>query len=324
LTDELKTVGHFEEIVGDSEALRNVLGQVELVAGADSTVLIQGETGAGKELIARAVHNRSPRREKPFIKLNCAALPRELIESELFGHEKGAFTGAIQQRKGRFELADQGTLFLDEVGELPLEAQAKLLRVLQEQEFERIGGTRTIRVDVRVVAATNRNLERLVEANQFRIDLFYRLNVFPLTMPPLRERPSDIPPLAEFFLARLAPRLGKPFSGISENALRRLQGYSWPGNVRELQNVIERAAILSTGPTLDIDFLEAPPAPAPRAAPPDTLEHVERAHILRVLGDTDGVIDGPRGAAAILGLNPSTLRSRLRKLGIKKPCPAIR
>jgi len=322
LKDELKTVGHFEEIVGDSAALRNVLGQVELVAGADSTVLIQGETGTGKELIARAVHNRSPRREQPFIKLNCAALPRELIESELFGHEKGAFTGAIQQRKGRFELAHQGTLFLDEVGELPLEAQAKLLRVLQEQEFERIGGTRAIRVDVRVVAATNRDLERLVEANQFRIDLFYRLNVFPLTMPPLRERPSDILPLAQFFLAQLAPRLGKPLSGISESAARRLQGYSWPGNVRELHNVIERAAILSAGPALDIDFLEAPPATVAQAATPDTLESVERAHILRVLGDTDGVIDGPQGAAAVLGLNPSTLRSRMQKLGIKKTRPA--
>lgn len=322
LADELRSAGHFQDLVGASAALKALLEQVDLVADTDSTVLILGETGTGKELIARALHQRGRRREHAFIKLNCAALPRELIESELFGHEKGAFTGAVQQRKGRFELAHQGTLFLDEIGDLPLEAQAKLLRVMQEREFERVGGSRSIVVDVRIVAATHRDLAAAVAAGQFRADLYYRLNVFPLTVPPLRARKDDLPALARGFLQRLAPRLGKIFTDLSDLALRRLQDYDWPGNVRELQNVIERAAILSPGPLIDIEPLgpeDGPSvAPPPSAASDATLEAVEREHILRVLDSTQGVIEGARGAAARLGLRPSTLRSRMQKLGIPR------
>ena len=260
----------------------------------------------------------------PLVKVNCAALPRELVESELFGHEKGAFTGATQQRRGRFELADGGTLFLDEVGELPLEAQAKLLRVLQEQEFERVGGTRSLRTDVRVIAGTNRDLEAQVGAGGFRADLFYRLNVFPVTVPPLRERREDIAPLVAHFLARSARKLGKPFEGVSPTFLERAMAYAWPGNVRELENVVERAAILARGPVLEaLEPFE--PAAArvraemgPPATPDGTLEDVERAHIRRVLDRTRWAIEGKQGAAAILGLNPSTLRGRMRKLGIRK------
>jgi len=320
LSEEIRSDHNFDEMVGRSAGLKRLLKQVELVAGTDSTVLIHGETGTGKELVARAIHNRSARSEQPLVKLNCAALPRELIESELFGHERGAFTGATQQRKGRFELADQGSIFLDEVGELPLEAQAKLLRVLQEQEFERVGGSHSIRVDVRVIAATNRDLAEQVREGGFRSDLFYRLNVFPLRVPPLRERKDDIPLLVRHRLEKLGPRLGRDFDGISEESLARLMDYAWPGNVRELENVIERAAILSPGPVVEVEPLgaggEAPPAGAGDGA--STLEEVERNHILRVLESTGGVIAGSRGAAAILGLKPSTLRSRMEKLGVTR------
>lgn len=323
LTGELQASDNFADIIGNSATLNTLLAHVELVADTDSTVLIQGETGTGKELVARAVHQHSARRDNAFIKLNCAALPRDLIESELFGHEKGAFTGALQQRKGRFELAHQGTLFLDEIGELPADAQSKLLRVMQEQEFERVGGSRSITVDVRIVAATNRDLTTAVDSGLFRSDLYYRLNVFPLTVPPLRARKDDLLPLAQFFLKRLAPRLGKPLTGLSDSALQNLRRYDWPGNIRELQNVIERAAILSPGPLVDIAPLGgpshpgAPPHSSP-AAPHTTLEAVEREHIQRILSDTDGVIEGEQGAAAVLGLHPSTLRSRMQKLGIKR------
>jgi DNA-binding NtrC family response regulator len=327
LEDEIRTGHDFREIVGRSPSLARLLEQLALVAATESTVLILGETGTGKELVARAIHDRSPRRERPLVKVNCAALPRELVESELFGHEKGAFTGATQQRRGRFELADGGTLFLDEVGELPLEAQAKLLRVLQEQEFERVGGTRTLRADVRLIAATNRDLGRRAEAGEFRPDLFYRLNVFPVTVPALRERREDIPPLIAHFLAKSARKLGRSFEGVAPAFLERAQAYDWPGNIRELENVVERAAILSRGPVLDaMDPFGAPAAPARAGADvpapavvTGTLEDVERAHIDRVLAATRWVIEGPQGAAARLGLNPSTLRGRLRKLGIRKP-----
>jgi DNA-binding NtrC family response regulator len=327
LEDEIRTGHDFREIIGRSPSLARLLDQLSLVAATESTVLVLGETGTGKELVARAIHDRSPRRERPLVKVNCAALPRELVESELFGHEKGAFTGATQQRRGRFELADGGTLFLDEVGELPLEAQAKLLRVLQEQEFERVGGTRTLRADVRLIAATNRDLGRRAEAGEFRPDLFYRLNVFPVTVPALRERREDIPPLITHFLAKTARKLGRSFEGVAPSFLERALGYDWPGNVRELENVVERAAILSRGSMLDAkEPFGAPAAPAP--ARPDapapavvsgTLEDVERAHIQRVLAQTRWVIEGEQGAALALGLNPSTLRGRMRKLGIRKP-----
>ncbi len=327
LEDEIRTGHDFREIVGRSPSLTRLLDQLALVAATESTVLILGETGTGKELVARAIHDRSPRRERPLVKVNCAALPRELVESELFGHEKGAFTGATQQRRGRFELADGGTLFLDEVGELPIEAQAKLLRVLQEQEFERVGGTRTLRADVRLIAATNRDLGRRAEAGEFRPDLFYRLNVFPVTVPPLRERREDIPPLIAHFLAKAGRKLGKSFEGAAPAFLERALAYDWPGNIRELENVVERAAILSRGSMLDAAEpfgASAAPAPARADAPAPavatgTLEEVERAHIERVLGQTCRVIEGEQGAARALGLNPSTLRGRMRKLGIRKP-----
>jgi DNA-binding NtrC family response regulator len=329
LEDEIRTGHDFREIVGRSPVLGRLLEQLAMVASTDSTVLILGETGTGKELVARAIHDRSPRRERPLVKVNCAALPRELVESELFGHEKGAFTGATQQRRGRFELADGGTLFLDEVGELPLEAQAKLLRVLQEQEFERVGGTRTLRADVRLIAATNRDLGRRAEAGEFRPDLFYRLNVFPVTVPALRERREDVPLLVAHFLGKAARKLGKSFDGVASAFLERAARYDWPGNVRELENVVERAAILARGPVLEsFEPSGAPQTPAPAArneAPPTvpaasaTLEEVERAHIERVLGATRWVIEGERGAAQVLGLNASTLRGRMRKLGIRKP-----
>ena len=324
LVDEIKSRHNFEEIVGESDLLNHVLGQLEQVAATDSTVLIQGETGTGKELFVRAIHNLSDRKTQTLVKVNCAALPRELVESELFGHEKGAFTGATEQRKGRFELADKGTIFLDEVGELPAEAQAKLLRVLQEQEFERVGGTRTIGTDVRVIAATNKDLSAEVDHGQFRSDLFYRLSVFPLTVPPLRQRRSDIPMLAEYFLARYARKLGKQFEGIASDSLSALMDYSWPGNIRELENVIERAVILSPGPLLKLmeplDRLKSTDHEAIEPTPMSgTLQEVEGAYIQKVLTSTGGAIEGDKGAAKILGINPSTLRGRMRKLGIKKP-----
>jgi DNA-binding NtrC family response regulator len=324
LQDEIRTGNDFREIIGRSPVLARMLDQLALVASTHSTVLILGETGTGKELVARAIHDRSPRRERPLVKLNCAALPRELVESELFGHEKGAFTGATQQRRGRFELADGGTLFLDEVGELPLEAQAKLLRVLQEQEFERVGGTRSLRTDVRVIAGTNRDLEAQVSAGGFRSDLFYRLNVFPVTVPPLRDRREDIPPLVAHFLAKSARKLGKAFEGASPAFLERAMAYAWPGNVRELENAVERAAILARGSRLEAlepftpAGARAHPDAAPAPPPDGTLEDVERAHIRRVLDQTRWAIEGKRGAAAVLGINPSTLRGRMRKLGIRK------
>jgi DNA-binding NtrC family response regulator len=318
LVEEIRADSH--SIVGDSPALRRVLEQISQVAPTDSTVLIQGETGTGKELVARAIHDAGARRERPLVKLNCAALPRELVESELFGHEKGAFTGAMQQRRGRFELADGGTLFLDEVGELPLEAQAKLLRVLQEREFERVGGTRSLQVDVRVIAATNRDLQSQVAAGRFRPDLFYRLNVFPITVPPLRERRNDIARLVQHFAAKTARKLGRTLDGIAPGFIERATAYEWPGNIRELENLVERAMIMSRGTMLDGAALlsSSSQAPAVTLQVDGTLEELERAHIRRVLEGTRWVIEGERGAARILGLNPSTLRGRLRKLGIRK------
>ncbi|HMP03534.1 MAG TPA: sigma 54-interacting transcriptional regulator [Gemmatales bacterium] len=323
LQEEIKAAHNFEEIIGRSPALLAALDNVTKVAGTETTVLITGETGTGKELFARAIHSHSRRRDKPFIKVNCAALPAGLVESELFGHEKGAFTGALARRLGRFELASGGTLFLDEIGELPADTQAKLLRVLQERAFERVGGTATIQVDVRVLAATNRDLQRAVAEQTFRQDLFYRLSVFPLVVPPLRDRRDDIPLLALFHMNRFAVQVGKQLAGIAPDTMRRLQAYSWPGNVRELENVLERAVILSSGPWLEAgpDLLsEARPlAPPPAsAASLATLGGGDRPHIPAALEHTGWVIDGPRGAARILGLHPNTLRSRLKKLGIHR------
>ncbi|MGH9848638.1 MAG: sigma 54-interacting transcriptional regulator [Blastocatellia bacterium] len=319
LQEEIRTEHNFEEIVGGSAVVRKALQAVETVAPTGATVLILGETGTGKELIARAVHNLSPQKDKPLVKVNCAALASTLIESELFGHEKGAFTGAISRKIGRFELANGGTIFLDEIGELPLELQAKLLRVLQEGEFERVGGSQTIKVSVRVIAATNRNLAEAVKAGSFRSDLFYRLNVFPLTLPALRERREDIPLLVSHFLSRFAKKLGKPLERLSKESMDRLMRYDWPGNVRELQSVIERAAILARGPVVHVeDSLDLRLRAAADSPGLGKLEDVERAHILRALEETNWMIDGSRGAALILGIHPNTLRSRMQKLGIKK------
>jgi formate hydrogenlyase transcriptional activator len=322
--------GYLQEVINDdhnpgdfisgSKAMRNVMEQVRMVARTDTPVLLLGETGTGKELLARAIHEFSERNAAILVKVNCAALPAELIESELFGHEKGAFTGAIQQRKGRFELADGGTLFLDELGELSLPAQAKLLRVLQEQEFERVGGSETIRVNVRVITATNRNLLDEIAAGRFRSDLYYRLNVFPIEVPALRQRVADISLLARFFLTKYAKKFGRQFVDIDPVGLEYLKQYPWPGNVRELQNVIERAVILSQGAVLEIPPLQSSQGNI-SAAPVSlqTLEMVEREHILRTLEKTAWVISGPKGAAAILDMNPNTLRSRMLKLRISKP-----
>ncbi len=331
LQEEIRAVHNVDEIVGQSRALSDALAEVRLVAPTDSSVLILGETGTGKELIARAIHSASKRTARPLIKVNCAALPTGLIESELFGHEKGAFTGATERRMGRFELADGGTIFLDEIGEMPAEVQTKLLRVLQEQEFERIGGSKTIRVDVRVIAATNRDLAGAVAEGRFRRDLYYRLNVFPISLPALRDRPDDIPLLVHFFVGRFAAKIGRPISRVPKETMRRLLSYAWPGNVRELENVIERAVILSSGPDLAV-AAGALPATSPdvehpvaaglhtAGAPGDarSLEQVERGHILSVLEQTRWRIEGPRGAAQVLNMHPSTLRSRLKKLGIQR------
>jgi len=320
LVDEIRS--DRDAFVGDSPGLRRVREQIAQVAPTESTVLIQGETGTGKELVARAIHDGSARSDRTLVKVNCAALPRELVESELFGHEKGAFTGAVQQRRGRFELADGGTLFLDEVGELPLEAQAKLLRVLQEREFERVGGTRSLRADVRVIAATNRDLQAQVAAGRFRSDLYYRLDVFPISLPPLRQRPTDIPHLVRHFAAKAARKLGRPLDGLTPAFLERASAYDWPGNIRELENLVERATIMSSGGPLDAAGLfpaASVPGETPSVPPADaTLEEIERTHIQRVLERTRWVLEGERGAARVLGLNPSTLRGRLRKLGIRK------
>jgi formate hydrogenlyase transcriptional activator len=319
LEEEIRTEHNFDEIVGDSAALRRVLKQVGTVAGTDSTVLIRGETGTGKELIARALHNLSLRRSRTFVKLNCAAIPTGLLESELFGHERGAFTGAITQKVGRFELAHQGTLFLDEVGDIPPELQPKLLRVLQEQEFERLGSTRTIRVDVRLVAATNGDLEQMAKGGRFRSDLYYRLNVIPVVLPPLRERREDIPQLVRHFAQKVARRMGRRIETVPTETMDALVQYPWPGNIRELENVIERAVILSPGPTLEVNVgdLKAPPATAPRAA--GTLADAERDHILGVLRETGWVLGGPNGAAVRLAMKRTTLQSKMKKLGISRP-----
>ncbi len=311
----------FEDIVGQSTALRRVFHKVEQVAPTDSSVLILGETGTGKELIARAIHNRSRRRERPLVVVNCAALPSTLIESEFFGHEKGAFTGALARKIGRFELADGGTILLDEIGDLALDLQAKLLRVLQQGEFERIGSTTTQKVDVRVIAATNRKLDKETASGTFRSDLFYRLSVFPIQLPPLRERGDDIPLLAWYFIAKSQRKLGKNIIEVPAKTMDAMTVYSWPGNVRELENVIERAVILTSGPSLHVDesFVRGAGPAHPMAAGGRTLAEVERAYILQVIGECGGHIKGNNNAAARLGLNPSTLRSRMKKLGIQGP-----
>ena len=323
LQDEIRNEYNFEEIIGESPALKKALEQIQTVAPTDSTILILGETGTGKELIARAIHNLSTRRERTLVKVNCAAIPTGLLESELFGHEKGAFTGAIGQRLGRFELAHRGTLFLDEVGDIPLELQPKLLRVLQEQEFERLGSAKTIRVNVRMVAATNTDLTKKVEEKQFRQDLYYRLNVFPITIPPLRERREDIPLLVRYFAQKYARRMKRPIDTIPTKAMTALTEYHWPGNVRELENFIERAVILSRGADLKIPVAELKQrARVTGAASPNglgTLEHAEREHILRALGETNWILGGPVGAAFRLGMKRTTLQSKMRKLGIARP-----
>jgi formate hydrogenlyase transcriptional activator len=333
LEDEIRTEMNFEEIVGKSATLRQVLKQVETVGPTESTVLIYGETGTGKELIARALHNLSARHSNAFVKLNCAAIPTGLLESELFGHEKGAFTGAIAQRIGRFELANRGTVFLDEVGEIPLELQPKLLRVLQEREFERLGSTRTLRTDARLIAATNRDLEAMVEEQKFRSDLFYRLNVFPVRVPPLRERPEDIPLLVRHFTQQFARSMNKDIESIPSETMNALCEYHWPGNIRELQNVIERAVILSSGPVLRVVLSDlksnggsvAASENAKSAARPENLgnmqrvlEETERKQILGALEESRWVVAGPKGAAARLGMKRSTLQVRMQKLGIAR------
>jgi formate hydrogenlyase transcriptional activator len=308
----------FEQIIGNSPALESVLEQVERVAPTDSTVLIQGETGTGKELIARAIHNLSVRCGRPFIKLNCAAIPFDLLESELFGHERGAFTGAIAQKIGRFELADKGTLFLDEVGDIPQALQPKLLRVLQEQEFERLGGTRTHQVDVRLVAATHRDLVEMVKRTEFRSDLYYRLNVFPVPLPPLRARREDIPALVEHFVEIYARRMGKEIEHIPPETMSALVSYPWPGNIRELQNFIERSVILTSGKVLNPPLKSLQSAAEAESLGPITLEDAERDHILKTLEQTRWVVAGPSGAAARLGMKRSTLYFRMQKLGISR------
>jgi formate hydrogenlyase transcriptional activator len=316
--DQDRNPRRFEQIIGNSAALESVLEQVERVAPTDSTVLIQGETGTGKELIARAIHNLSVRCGRPFIKLNCAAIPFDLLESELFGHERGAFTGAIAQKVGRFELADKGTLFLDEVGDIPPGLQPKLLRVLQEQEFERLGSTRTHQVDVRLVAATNRNLADMVKRSEFRSDLYYRLNVFPIPLPPLRERREDIPALVEHFVEIYARRMDKQIEHIAPETMSTLVSYQWPGNIRELQNFIERSVILSSGNVLHPPLASLKSAAEAQSLGPITLEDAERDHIRKTLDQTRWVVSGPNGAAARLGIKRSTLYFRMQKLGISR------
>ncbi|WHZ16076.1 MAG: Formate hydrogenlyase transcriptional activator [Nitrospira sp.] len=319
LEGEIRTEHNFEEIIGESPALKQVLKQIEIVAPTDSTVLILGKTGTGKELIARAIHNRSNRRERTFVKMNCAAIPTGLLESELFGHERGAFTGAIAAKVGRFELADGGTLFLDEVGDIPLELQSKLLRVLQEQEFERLGSTRTVRINVRLVAATNRDLVQMVADKEFRSDLYYRLNVFPLAVPPLRERREDIPTLVRYFAQQFARRMNKQIDRIPSEMIMGLSRYDWPGNVRELENLIERAVILSQDSVLNVPLAELKSPLGDKSSPTPTLDAAEREHILQVLKATRWVLGGPSGAAARLGMKRTTLQSKMQRLGITRP-----
>jgi formate hydrogenlyase transcriptional activator len=315
----------WENIVGTSQSLRCVVTDIETVAPTDSTVLICGETGTGKELMARVIHDLSGRRSGPFIKLNCAAIPTGLLESELFGHERGAFTGAVSQRIGRFELADGGTIFLDEIGELTLELQPKLLRILQEREFERLGGSRTIHTNARLIAATNRDLERMVAENRFREDLYYRLNVFPVEVPPLRKRPEDIPLLVDHFALQFSRRMNRQIEAVSSEAMVALSQYTWPGNVRELQNVIERAVILSHGRILEVPVrdLRVRAGASPLTPTGQTLQQIERAHIMATLERTKWVVAGPNGAASRLGLNRSTLQFRMRKLGIVRPIDSL-
>lgn len=327
LQDEFRKDHDFEEILGNSPELLKLLDRVQATAPTDANALIIGETGAGKELIARAIHNRSARRNSPLVKVNCGAIPAGLVESELFGHVRGAFTSASERRIGRFELANHGTLFLDEVGELPLETQVKLLRVLQEQEFEPVGSNRTIKVNVRLIAATNRDLEKAVQAGTFRADLYYRLNVIPLRVPALRDRRGDIPEMVMAFLQRAVKRMGKPVRSISRQTMKLLVDYSWPGNIRELQNVIERGVVLSKGSILrlgaDLLPVEASGTTGEHQSIAETrvsnsLEEIQRQHILQVLGRTGWVISGPRGAGAILDLHPNTLRSLMSRLGIQR------
>jgi formate hydrogenlyase transcriptional activator len=315
----------FEAIVGKSSVLRRVLQMVETVAGGDSTVLLLGETGTGKELIARAIHGRSPRNARPFVKLNCAAIPTGLLESELFGHERGSFTGAIAQKIGRLEVAHQGSLFLDEIGDIPLELQPKLLRALQEREFERLGSTRTQKVDVRIVAATHRDLEGMILEKQFRSDLYYRLNVFPIRVPPLRERPEDISLLVQHFVQQTTRRMQKTIDTIPSETMDALIDYRWPGNIRELENVIERAVILSPGRVLRLSLrdLKSRIASGQDTDHHQTLKEVERNHILRILNETRWIVSGPSGAASRLGLNRSTLYFRMKKLGIARSVDSL-
>jgi formate hydrogenlyase transcriptional activator len=316
LEDEIRSEINFEEIIGQSDGLRTVLHRVQTVAPSDSTVLILGETGTGKELIARAIHESSPRKGRTFVKLNCAAIPTGLLESELFGHERGAFTGAIAQKIGRMELANGGTLFLDEVGDIPLELQPKLLRALQEREFERLGSVRTQKSDVRFIAATNQNLQRMVADKQFRSDLFYRLNVFPINIPSLRERKDDVPRLVRYFVSKYTTKMGKQIDTIPTAAMAKLQAWHWPGNVRELENFIERSVILTNGPSLFVSLSELESAAGDSDRPPETLRETDREHILRILRETRGVLAGPSGAAARLGLKRTTLQYKIKKLGI--------
>jgi formate hydrogenlyase transcriptional activator len=335
LEDEIRTEGNFDEIVGKSKTLKAVLSSIETVAATGSTVLVQGETGTGKELIARAIHNLSGRKDKTFIKLNCAAIPTGLLESELFGHEKGAFTGAVSQKAGRFELAHKGSLFLDEIGEISQELQPKLLRVLQDQEFERLGGTKTIKVDVRLIAATNRDLAQMVAARTFRSDLFYRLNVFPVSMPALRERDGDVPILVRHFVEKLARRMGKKIDTIPKEAMDALAAYHWPGNVRELENLIERSVILTKGSVLQVSLAELTRAPAPvsQRAPSNTpggavgeketassplsaVDETERTLITKALEECGWRVGGAKGAATKLGVSRTTLQSKMLRLGI--------
>ena len=322
LEGEIRSEGRFTEFVGDSPPLQKVLDQVATVAPSNATVLILGETGTGKELVARAVHRMSRRREAPFIKLNCAAIPTGLLESELFGHERGAFTGAVSQKVGRMELANGGTLFLDEVGEIPLDLQPKLLRVLQDQEFERLGSNRTIKVDLRLIAATNRDLPQRMAQNEFRSDLFYRLSVFPIRMPPLRERREDIPQLVRYYVRKFALRMERHIETIPKETIKALMEWSWPGNVRELENLMERSVILSTGSALHVPLSELRPEPRPAVAasdaPDNTLDNAERQHIIRVLAETGGVLSGPDGAATRLGLKRTTLQSKMQRLKITR------
>src|SRR3984893_6589552 len=322
VTEETVSSGTgFEGIIGKSSVLRRLLQMIETVASGDSTVLLLGETGTGKELIARAIHSHSPRNARPFVKLNCAAIPTGLLESELFGHERGSFTGAIAQKIGRLEVAHQGSLFLDEIGDIPLELQPKLLRVLQEREFERLGSTRTQRVDVRIVAATHRDLEKMIVEKLFRSDLYYRLNIFPISIPPLRERPADIPQLVRHFVQQGARKMNKVIDAIPCETMDALTQYEWPGNIRELENVIERAVILSPGSVLRVPIRDLHTRVAPKHNPErsQTLEEVERKHIVMTLKETRWVLSGPRGAATRLGLNRATLYFRMKKLGIVRP-----